>query len=81
MLTTSMVAPLNNLYESWQENSDIGIVLMKAWTDLCVHSRLFDVEHFLRFNCYISSASGRAFCSGADVVALNHFSNEANFSI
>ncbi|KAJ7966271.1 3-hydroxyisobutyryl-CoA hydrolase-like protein 1, mitochondrial [Quillaja saponaria] len=29
-LTTSMVARLKRLYESWEENSDIGFVLMKA---------------------------------------------------
>ncbi|KAG7037652.1 3-hydroxyisobutyryl-CoA hydrolase-like protein 2, mitochondrial [Cucurbita argyrosperma subsp. argyrosperma] len=51
-LTTSMVARLNRLYESWEENSDIGFVLMKG--------------------------SGRAFCSGADVVALYNLSNEGN---
>ncbi|XP_022141033.1 3-hydroxyisobutyryl-CoA hydrolase-like protein 2, mitochondrial [Momordica charantia] len=51
-LTTSMVARLNRLYESWEENSNIGFVLMKG--------------------------SGRAFCSGADVVNLYHLSNEGN---
>ncbi|KAL0545424.1 hypothetical protein IC582_015307 [Cucumis melo] len=51
-LTTSMVARLNRLYESWEENSDIGFVLMKG--------------------------SGRAFCSGPDVVALYNLSNEGN---
>ncbi|KAE8649939.1 hypothetical protein Csa_012892 [Cucumis sativus] len=51
-LTTSMVARLNRLYESWEENSSIGFVLMKG--------------------------SGRAFCSGADVVALYNLSNEGN---
>ncbi|KAF5726277.1 hypothetical protein HS088_TW23G01019 [Tripterygium wilfordii] len=49
-LTTSMVARLKRLYESWEENSDIGFVLMKG--------------------------SGRAFCSGADVVALYRLLNE-----
>lgn len=44
-LTTSMVARLKRLYESWEENPDIGFVLMKG--------------------------SGKAFCSGADVVALH----------
>lgn len=29
-LTTSMVARLKRLYDSWEENSDIGFVLMKA---------------------------------------------------
>ncbi|XP_059460566.1 small ribosomal subunit protein mS47 [Corylus avellana] len=51
-LTTSMVARLKRLYESWEENPDIGFVLMKG--------------------------SGRAFCSGADVVTLHHLINEGN---
>ncbi|KAL5782989.1 hypothetical protein ACOSP7_008018 [Xanthoceras sorbifolium] len=49
-LTTSMVARLNRLYESWEENPDIGFVMMKG--------------------------SGRAFCSGADVVSLYQSLNE-----
>ncbi|KAK7852747.1 3-hydroxyisobutyryl-coa hydrolase-like protein 2 [Quercus suber] len=49
-LTTSMVARLKRLYESWEENSNIGIVLMKG--------------------------SGRAFCSGADVVTLYQLIND-----
>ncbi|KAJ0031491.1 hypothetical protein Pint_12507 [Pistacia integerrima] len=49
-LNTSMVARLKRLYESWEENPDIGFVLMKG--------------------------SGRAFCSGADVVALYQLLNE-----
>ncbi|XP_061364517.1 small ribosomal subunit protein mS47 [Gastrolobium bilobum] len=51
-LTTSMVARLKRLYDSWEENSDIGFVLMKG--------------------------SGRAFCSGGDVVRLYHSLNEGN---
>ncbi|KAJ1381463.1 Enoyl-CoA hydratase/isomerase, HIBYL-CoA-H type [Sesbania bispinosa] len=51
-LTTSMVARLKRLYDSWEENSDIGFVLMKG--------------------------SGKAFCSGADVVRLYHSLNEGN---
>ncbi|KAI4316402.1 hypothetical protein L6164_024385 [Bauhinia variegata] len=51
-LTTSMVARLKRLYDSWEENSDIGFVLMKG--------------------------SGRALCSGADVVRLYHLLNEGN---
>lgn len=51
-LTASMVARLKRLYDSWEENSDIGFVLMKG--------------------------SGRAFCSGADVVRLYHSLNEGN---
>ncbi|KAL1315296.1 hypothetical protein HN51_042069 [Arachis hypogaea] len=51
-LTTSMVARLKRLYDSWEENSDIGFVLMKG--------------------------SGRAFCSGADVVRLYNSLNEGN---
>lgn len=47
-----MVARLKRLYDSWEENSDIGFVLMKG--------------------------SGRAFCSGADVVRLYHSLNEGN---
>ncbi|XP_044471021.1 3-hydroxyisobutyryl-CoA hydrolase-like protein 2, mitochondrial [Mangifera indica] len=49
-LDTSAVARLNRLYESWEENPDIGFVLMKG--------------------------SGRAFCSGADVVSLYRLLNE-----
>ncbi|KAH7574039.1 hypothetical protein JRO89_XS03G0243400 [Xanthoceras sorbifolium] len=44
------VARLNRLYESWEENPDIGFVMMKG--------------------------SGRAFCSGADVVSLYQSLNE-----
>ncbi|KAH1203781.1 3-hydroxyisobutyryl-CoA hydrolase-like protein 2, mitochondrial [Glycine max] len=51
-LNASMVARLKRLYDSWEENSDIGFVLMKG--------------------------SGRAFCSGADVVRLYHSLNEGN---
>ncbi|XP_027331824.1 3-hydroxyisobutyryl-CoA hydrolase-like protein 2, mitochondrial [Abrus precatorius] len=51
-LTASMVARLKRLYDSWEENSDIGFVLMKG--------------------------SGRAFCSGADVVRLYHSLIEGN---
>lgn len=49
-ITTSMAAKLKKLYESWEENSDIGFILMKG--------------------------SGRAFCSGADVVDLYQLINE-----
>ncbi|XP_050220291.1 3-hydroxyisobutyryl-CoA hydrolase-like protein 2, mitochondrial [Mercurialis annua] len=49
-LTAPMVARLKRLYESWEENPDIGFVLMKG--------------------------SGRAFCSGADVVSLAELANE-----
>ncbi|CAJ1947486.1 unnamed protein product [Sphenostylis stenocarpa] len=48
-LNASMVARLKRLYDSWEENSDIGFVLMKG--------------------------SGRAFCSGADVLRLYHSLN------
>ncbi|KAH1093944.1 hypothetical protein AAZX31_14G101100 [Glycine max] len=51
-LNASMVARLKRLYDSWEENSDIGFVLMKG--------------------------SGRAFCSGADVVRLYQSLNEGN---
>ncbi|KAG5121449.1 hypothetical protein JHK84_039789 [Glycine max] len=51
-LNASMVARLKRLYDSWEENSDIGFVLMKG--------------------------SGRAFCSGADVVRLYQSLNEAS---
>lgn len=49
-LTIPMVARLKRLYESWEENSDLGFVIMKG--------------------------SGRALCSGGDVVALNQLINE-----
>ncbi|EEF46875.1 3-hydroxyisobutyryl-CoA hydrolase-like protein 2, mitochondrial [Ricinus communis] len=49
-LTEPMLARLKRLYESWEENPDIGFVLMKG--------------------------SGRAFCSGADVVSLSELVNE-----
>ncbi|KAK7377122.1 hypothetical protein VNO80_02542 [Phaseolus coccineus] len=51
-LNSSMVARLKRLYDSWEENSDIGFVLMKG--------------------------SGRAFCSGSDVLRLYHTLNEGN---
>ncbi|KAB1204699.1 3-hydroxyisobutyryl-CoA hydrolase-like protein 2, mitochondrial [Morella rubra] len=51
-LTNSMAARLKRLYESWEENPDIGFVLMKG--------------------------SGRAFCSGADVVTLYRLINAGN---
>ncbi|KAG2390160.1 hypothetical protein LR48_Vigan07g249700 [Vigna angularis] len=51
-LNASMVGRLKRLYDSWEENSDIGFVLMKG--------------------------SGRAFCSGADVLRLYHTLNEGN---
>ncbi|KAF8035631.1 hypothetical protein BT93_C1611 [Corymbia citriodora subsp. variegata] len=51
-LTTSMVARLKRLYESWEENPNIGFVLMKS--------------------------SGKAFCSGGDVVTLYHLLTEGN---
>nr|XP_043627438.1 3-hydroxyisobutyryl-CoA hydrolase-like protein 2, mitochondrial [Erigeron canadensis] len=43
-ITTSMAGRLQRLYESWEDNSQIGFVTMKG--------------------------SGRAFCSGADMVAI-----------
>ncbi|GAV84302.1 ECH domain-containing protein/ECH_C domain-containing protein [Cephalotus follicularis] len=49
-LTTPMVARLKRLYGSWEENPDIGFVLLKG--------------------------SGRAFCSGGDVVTLYQLLNE-----
>ncbi|GAA0150798.1 hydrolase [Lithospermum erythrorhizon] len=49
-ISTSMAGRLNKLYESWEDNSEIGFVLMKG--------------------------SGRAFCSGSDVVSLYHLVNE-----
>uniref|UniRef100_A0A6M2ESM0 3-hydroxyisobutyryl-CoA hydrolase n=1 Tax=Populus davidiana TaxID=266767 RepID=A0A6M2ESM0_9ROSI len=49
-LTIPMVARLKRLYESWEENHDIGFVLMKG--------------------------SGKAFCSGSDVVSLCELLNE-----
>ncbi|CAK9185260.1 unnamed protein product [Ilex paraguariensis] len=49
-LTTSMAARLKRLYESWEENPDIGFVIMKG--------------------------SGKAFCSGGDVVTLYQLLNE-----
>ncbi|XP_027101611.2 small ribosomal subunit protein mS47-like [Coffea arabica] len=49
-LTTDMAARLNRLYESWEENTDIGFVMMKG--------------------------SGKAFCSGADMVLLHQLINE-----
>ncbi|XP_043807641.1 3-hydroxyisobutyryl-CoA hydrolase-like protein 2, mitochondrial isoform X2 [Manihot esculenta] len=49
-LTAPMVARLKRLYESWEENPDIGFVLMKG--------------------------SGRAFCSGGDMIWLNELVNE-----
>lgn len=49
-LTTSMAARLERLYDSWEENPDIGFAIMKG--------------------------SGRAFCSGADVVTLYQLLNE-----
>ncbi|KAL3500321.1 hypothetical protein ACH5RR_039414 [Cinchona calisaya] len=49
-LTTDMAARLNRLYGSWEENTDIGFVMMKG--------------------------SGKAFCSGADVVVLHHLIDE-----
>ncbi|KAB5513833.1 hypothetical protein DKX38_027739 [Salix brachista] len=49
-LTIPMVARLKRLYESWEENPDIGFVLMKG--------------------------SGKAFCSGSDVVSLCELLNE-----
>ncbi|KAA8525592.1 hypothetical protein F0562_007447 [Nyssa sinensis] len=49
-LTTSMVARSKRLYQSWEENPDIGFVIMKG--------------------------SGRAFCSGGDVVTLYQLLNE-----
>ncbi|KAM6582709.1 hypothetical protein CsatB_009711 [Cannabis sativa] len=51
-LDTAMAARLKRLYESWEENPDIGFVLMKG--------------------------SGKAFCSGGDVVSLYHSLNEGN---
>lgn len=51
-LTTSMVARLKRLYESWEENPNIGFVLMKG--------------------------SGKAFCSGGDVVTLYRLLTEGN---
>ncbi|KAM7513344.1 hypothetical protein LguiB_012219 [Lonicera macranthoides] len=45
-----MATRLERLYESWEENPDIGFVLMKG--------------------------SGKAFCSGSDVVALHQSLNE-----
>ncbi|XP_062083014.1 small ribosomal subunit protein mS47 [Humulus lupulus] len=51
-LDTTMAARLKRLYESWEENPDIGFVLMKG--------------------------SGKAFCSGGDVVSLYHLLNEGN---
>ncbi|KAI6680398.1 hypothetical protein NL676_034279 [Syzygium grande] len=49
-LTTSMVARLKRLYESWEENPNVGFVSMKG--------------------------SGKAFCSGGDVVTLYHLLTE-----
>ncbi|KAJ0089941.1 hypothetical protein Patl1_12587 [Pistacia atlantica] len=69
-LNTSMVARLTRLYESWEENPDIGFVLMKLVKCFCAVSRkLAAVFNFLK-------GSGRAFCSGADVVALYQLLNE-----
>ncbi|KAJ4826472.1 hypothetical protein Tsubulata_019441 [Turnera subulata] len=49
-VTIPMVARLKRLFESWEENPNIGFVIMKG--------------------------SGRAFCSGADVVSLCQLLNE-----
>ncbi|KAI6680390.1 hypothetical protein NL676_034271 [Syzygium grande] len=51
-LTTSTVARLKRLYESWEENPNVGFVSMKG--------------------------SGKAFCSGGDVVTLYHMLTEGN---
>ncbi|XP_021692854.2 3-hydroxyisobutyryl-CoA hydrolase-like protein 2, mitochondrial isoform X1 [Hevea brasiliensis] len=48
-LTGPMVARLKRLYESWEENPDIGFVFMKG--------------------------SGRAFCSGGDMIWLSELVN------
>ncbi|KAK9699882.1 hypothetical protein RND81_08G201600 [Saponaria officinalis] len=49
-INISMVARLKRLYESWEENSDLGFLIMKG--------------------------SGRAFCSGTDVVNLYQLIND-----
>ncbi|XP_047321672.1 3-hydroxyisobutyryl-CoA hydrolase-like protein 2, mitochondrial [Impatiens glandulifera] len=51
-IDSSMASRLKRLYESWEENPDIGFVIMKG--------------------------SGRAFCSGSDVVSLYQMLNEGN---
>ncbi|KAL2963582.1 hypothetical protein AAZX31_17G209100 [Glycine max] len=61
-LNASMVARLKRLYDSWEENSDIGFVLMKLQIAIL----------------NVLKGSGRAFCSGADVVRLYHSLNEGN---
>ncbi|KAK2977839.1 hypothetical protein RJ640_012085 [Escallonia rubra] len=49
-LNISMVSRLKRLYESWEENPNIGFVVMKG--------------------------SGRAFCSGGDVITIYQVLNE-----
>ncbi|KAI6680379.1 hypothetical protein NL676_034260 [Syzygium grande] len=54
-LTTSMVARLKRLYESWEDNPNVGFVSMKG--------------------------SGKAFCSGGDVITLyiiSHWRSDGN---
>ncbi|XP_023741917.1 3-hydroxyisobutyryl-CoA hydrolase-like protein 2, mitochondrial [Lactuca sativa] len=51
-ITTSMAGRLQRLYESWEDNSQIGFVMMKG--------------------------SGRAFCSGADMVTIYRLLQEGN---
>ncbi|KAL4564863.1 hypothetical protein LXL04_028937 [Taraxacum kok-saghyz] len=51
-ITTSMAGRLQRLYQSWEDNSQIGFVMMKG--------------------------SGRAFCSGADMVTIHRLLQEGN---
>ncbi|KAJ9537350.1 hypothetical protein OSB04_030083 [Centaurea solstitialis] len=51
-ITTPMAGRLQRLYESWEDNSHIGFVMMKG--------------------------SGRAFCSGADMVTIYRLLQEGN---
>ncbi|GAU17690.1 hypothetical protein TSUD_07520 [Trifolium subterraneum] len=47
-LTTSMVARLKRLYDSWEENSDIGFVLMKgSGTAFCSGADVVRLYHSL----------------------------------
>ncbi|KAF8017564.1 hypothetical protein BT93_H2672 [Corymbia citriodora subsp. variegata] len=71
-LTTSMVARLKRLYESWEENPNIGFVLMK---NLNRRRNGFTFQAFLLL---LSGGSGKAFCSGGDVVTLYHLLTEGN---
>lgn len=65
---------LKKLYESWEENPDIGLVALKVFPVSLLTD--FDFEQLVNYFVIFLKGSGRAFCAGGDIVGARELINK-----